>query len=157
MIEGSVMSWKVFENHLAPAAYFRDTLVKSHMDAYLKYNEYLVYLNNEKVHPKSALYKERFSSLNRFGMVLFLLDQTVYPKESTHFQEFYKQTHDIVAWNETTLYKNDTIGLKTLDDQLKVSLYNFNSDHCQFTSSQVLEVFIPFLYYEQTQIKQLFI
>ena len=46
MIEGSVMSWEVFENHLAPAAYFRDTLVKSHMDAYLKYNEYLVYLNH---------------------------------------------------------------------------------------------------------------
>jgi len=77
-------------------------------------NQYLIYLNNEKDHDKMEQYKSRFSAINKLGLLQFGQDTTVFPKESEHFQE-YNQSGQIVPFEETKLYTEDRIGLKTLD------------------------------------------
>jgi|TARA_B110000285_G_C14756191_1_gene437456 hypothetical protein len=48
---------------------------------------------------------------------------------------------------DTKVYKEDTIGLKTLDDQGKMYLREVpNADHIQFGDKQILNEFIPFLF-----------
>jgi len=59
------------QNHLAPAAYWRDCFDEHYFEEYLKYSIYLPYINNEKAHDLSAQYKERFSALNRLELVKF--------------------------------------------------------------------------------------
>ena len=60
----------VTEQHVAPAAYYRETQNLVHYKWYLAQSEYLPYINNEKEHENSALYKKRFMSLNRIQLYL---------------------------------------------------------------------------------------
>lgn len=75
----------LIESFVSPAAYFKDTEDSWHYHNYLLWNDFLVYVNNEKDHPNKDLYKERITSLNKIGLAMFLNDTMVYPKESEHF------------------------------------------------------------------------
>lgn len=48
-------------------------------------SNFLPKINNEINHLKSAQYKKRFSSLNRVGLIKFMNDEIVIPKESEWF------------------------------------------------------------------------
>ena len=49
--------------------------------------------------------------------------------------------------NETVVYKNDTIGLKSMFEAGKVYMSEiYNRDHCQFDDTDILEDFLPFLF-----------
>ena len=61
---------------IAPAGYFRDP---AQMDLYLENSIFMKYLLNEVDHPKKASSKARFSALNSFTVVEFVLDTVVYP------------------------------------------------------------------------------
>jgi len=48
---------------------------------------------------------------------------------------------------ETQIYKDDTIGLKTMNEAGKLSFIEIpNQDHITFTKDDVLTKFLPFLY-----------
>ena len=81
-LENHLEDFQVAQHHMAPADYWNNPEPKAHA-AYLKYSIYLPYINNEKVHDKSAQYKERFSALNRAQFVLFQNDTVIYPINST--------------------------------------------------------------------------
>ena len=48
-------------------------------------SSFLPKINNEINHSKSEIYKQKFSSLNRLGLIKFMEDEIVIPKESEWF------------------------------------------------------------------------
>ena len=70
------------QSFIGPASFYRDY---QDNDAYLKYNTFLPYLNNEKTHYKYWQYKDRFESLNSLTLVKFMYDPVIYPIESSWF------------------------------------------------------------------------
>ena len=46
---------------------------------------------------------------------------------------------------ETEIYKNNDLGLKTLKDKAKIQFKKINDMHMMFTDDDVAKIFIPFL------------
>ena len=106
----------IVQDHLGPAGYFRDPAQFSRYEAD---SVFLGKLNNETSAPVSTE-KERFSDLNGLMLVMFEQDTMVYPKESEWFQTLDSSDKSVVALEDTDFYKNDLIGLKTLNEAKKV-------------------------------------
>jgi len=65
--------------------------------------------------------------------VKFQNDTIVYPKESEWFGTYNVGNKEITLMKDTKVYKEDTIGLKTLDEQGKMYLREVpNANHIQF-------------------------
>jgi palmitoyl-protein thioesterase len=80
----NLVYFKLVQNYLGPAGYFRDP---TKMDSYLADSVFLPYLNNEVGDDATkATVKTRFSALNAAMLVMFSEDTVVYPKESEWFQ-----------------------------------------------------------------------
>ena len=70
----------------------------------------------------------------------------VVPKESSHFGYYAPgQDNDILAYNQTDLYTEDRIGLKTLDKAGKLHFFTFAGDHLRFTDEEFTENLSRFL------------
>ena len=78
----SVVYFKLAQNFVGPAGYFRDP---KDLKNYLADSVFLPYLNNEKQHPKYELNAKRFKSLNGMLMIEFTKDTMIFPKESEVF------------------------------------------------------------------------
>ena len=67
----------------------------------------------------------------------------VQPRESSHFS-FYAEGsgHDIQPYNETTLYTEDRIGLKSMVEGGKVDFLSIPGNHLQFTQEWFKDVVI---------------
>ena len=73
-------------------------------------------MNNERGR-KNKVYKERLAKLDKFVMYVFEEDQTVIPKESGWFAEVNATNGNITHLRDRPIYKQDWIGLKTLDEK----------------------------------------
>lgn len=83
MVARNLVYFKVVQDYLGPAGYFRDV---KHMDQYLADSVFLPALNNEAGDDQTkADAKARFTSLNAALLVMFSEDTVVYPKESEWF------------------------------------------------------------------------
>lgn len=103
-------TWSSFvQNRLVPAQYFRDPL---QYEDYLLYSNFLADINNERI-LKNQTYKENLEKLERFVMYLFEDDETVIPKETGWFAEV--NGTEVTLLRNREIYKDDWIGLKTLD------------------------------------------
>jgi len=77
----------------------------------------------------------------------FQNDTVVYPKESEWFGSYDVGNTEITLMEDSIVYKEDTIGLKTLDEQNKLYLREVaDADHCHFGHRTILNSFIPFLF-----------
>jgi len=79
---------------------------------------------------KNSTYKSNLIELNKLILVMSLFDEIVIPNSSPWFQ-FYKigSNSEIVRLNETDTYKEDWIGLKTLDTTNRLILYSTSCRH----------------------------
>ena len=81
-------------------------------------------IKREKVTDQLSSQKERLSAVNGFMMVMFEKDDVVLPPASELFGEWSKKddagNRVIIKMEDTDLYKNDYIGLKTLDEKKKL-------------------------------------
>lgn len=68
----------------------------------------------------------------------------IYPKETAWFQGLDKNGK-VQPLKESDFYKQDYIGLKSLDEAGKIKFDEINGDHLQFTTSYIKETVIPFL------------
>merc|ERR1712226_1032414 len=93
----------------------------------------------------AATNKTNFESLNGLMLVMFTEDTMVYPKESEWFQPLDDKDKEVVALEDSDFYKNDDIGLKTLNEAKKVQFISVEGDHLQFSKDDVTNTFIPFL------------
>jgi len=79
-------------------------------------------------------------------MVRFTEDTMVQPIASEWFG-FYAEGQDdtTISLQNSTLYQQDWIGMKTLDEQNKLQFFSVVGDHLQFTDEWFYENMIPLL------------
>jgi len=117
------------QESVVQAQYFHDPMEPAE---YLEYNNFLVDINcDSQLNP---LYKANFVKLNTLVLVMFEYDTVVVPKESSWFSYYPDGSLNyIVPYNETALYTEDRIGLRTLDAAGKLKFDSCPTDHMQFT------------------------
>ncbi|KAA8520454.1 hypothetical protein F0562_014710 [Nyssa sinensis] len=121
LIELAVYSSYVQE-HLAPAGYIK---IPTDYKAYIQGCKFLPKLNNEGTNNTNSTYKERFASLENLVLIMFEQDTVLIPKETSWFGYYPNGSWEtVLPAQETTLYTEDWIGLKTLDEAGK-STWNF--------------------------------
>ncbi|KAG8858007.1 hypothetical protein FRB96_005498 [Tulasnella sp. 330] len=125
--------------NVVPAQYFRDT---TRYATYLQRNHWLPTINNEIASSRNETYAKNFATLDNLVLVVFSNDTTVTPKESGWF-ESYEITSDVdirseplplVLMRDQPLYKEDWIGLRTLDERGAVVRLACNGPHMHIST-----------------------
>ena len=95
---------------------------------------------------KTEIYKTRIQNLVNFVMVMFNQDDVVTPIRSSWF-EFYTPGQDVEVQplNESLLYQEDWLGLKTLDESGRLHFLAVDGHHVQIDYNWVAENIVPFL------------
>jgi len=129
------------QSRLVQAEYWQDPLNR---EEYLEKCIFLPDINNAKV--VNETYKQNFIALNHLTLVKFEFDTMVQPRESEWFG-FYAEGQDkeVINVQNTTLYLEDTIGLKTLMDNNKVDFIPCPGNHLQFTDAWFVQYLVPYI------------
>jgi palmitoyl-protein thioesterase len=134
--------------------YWRDPY---NYNTYLTQSTYLADLNNEHISTQRATesirYKSNMVSLSNFVMVWSPLDDVLEPPESGKFSTYEPATYGnpkrVVPLQESWFYNLDTLGLKTLDTQGKIHIYETDCDHADHVTPACLEAWahytLPYL------------
>ncbi|KAF8016220.1 hypothetical protein BT93_H1662 [Corymbia citriodora subsp. variegata] len=137
------------QEHLAPFNYVKIPTVN--LANYLKGCKFLPKLNNELVDDNNSTYKERFASLQNLVLIMFEQDTVLIPKETSWFGYYPDGTFDtILSAQETELYIEDWIGLKTLDEAGKVKFINVSGNHLQISLADMQKYIVPYLVDDET-------
>jgi palmitoyl-protein thioesterase len=141
LLKGNTWSNYV-QSHLVPAQYFRSTneTTGEPTEEYLEYSNFLADVNNERER-KNTTYAENLASLDKFVMYMFEDDVTVIPKESGWFAEVDLTNEKITPLRERTLYKEDWIGLKKLDEKGGLVFKKTPGGHMALDERDLVDVF----------------
>ena len=130
-------TWGSFvQSRLVPAQYFRDP---EDLESYLDYSNFLADVNNER-EVKNSTYKENMEKLESFAMYVFANDTIVVPKESGWFAEVNTTSTEVTKLQDRTIYKEDWLGLKTLDKDGKLHFKTIVGGHMEFGEDLIKEV-----------------
>jgi len=124
------------QSNLVQAQYYRDP---NQLPAYLNHSRFLASINNENSSHINTTYATHLSSLNKLVLVLFSLDETVVPKESSWFGSYAPPKPNgtifddkvIIPMRMQEVYKEDRIGLRSLDERGGVVLETCEGTHMQ--------------------------
>ena len=117
-------------------------------DLYLKENVYLPQLNNEVEHSEMQRYKDNFLSLKKLVLIGGPDDGTIIPWQAAHYS-FWDANMTIVPYNEQQYYKNDSFGLRTLNETGRLFFETrANTIHHAWIHNHTIydEVIKPYLY-----------
>ncbi|KDP28824.1 hypothetical protein JCGZ_14595 [Jatropha curcas] len=129
------------QEHLAPSGYIK---IPTDIEHYVKGCKFLPELNNEII--KNSTYKERFASLENLVLIMFEHDTVLVPKETSWFGYYPDGCFtSVLPPQETKLYTEDWIGLKTLDEAGKVKFINVSGNHLQISRSDMKNYIVPYL------------
>ncbi|PBC31234.1 lysosomal thioesterase PPT2 homolog isoform X1 [Apis cerana] len=92
-----------------------------HQKLYYKYSNFLPYVNNEKNSTKLSAFKEGLTKLKRMVLVGGPEDGVITPWQSSHFG-YYDVNETVINMRDRSIYKDDLIGLKTLDESGRLIL-----------------------------------
>ncbi|KAG6802529.1 lysosomal thioesterase PPT2 isoform X1 [Apis mellifera caucasica] len=92
-----------------------------HQKLYYKYSNFLPYVNNEKNSTKLSAFKEGLTKLKRMVLVGGPEDGVITPWQSSHFG-YYDDNETVINMRDRSIYKDDLIGLKTLDESGRLVL-----------------------------------
>ncbi|KAK2518646.1 Ppt1 [Columba guinea] len=129
------------QEHLVQAEYWHDPLKE---EEYRKYSVFLADINQER--GVNETYKKNLMALKKFVMVKFLNDTMVDPPISEWFG-FYKsgQAKETIPLQETSLYKEDRLGLQEMDKTGKLVFLGVAGDHLHVTEEWFDSTILPFL------------
>ncbi|GMT19500.1 hypothetical protein PFISCL1PPCAC_10797, partial [Pristionchus fissidentatus] len=115
------------QNTIVQAQYFHDS---DDEELYRTKSIFIAEINNELT--QNDEYKKNLANLEQLILVKFTEDTMVVPRDSSWFG-FYKEKDidTIVPYNETKLYTEDRIGLRTLDESNRLQFYTMEGDHLQ--------------------------
>ena len=131
-------TWSAWvQSHLVPAQYFRDP---EDVDSYLENSNFLADINNER-EKKNTTYKKNIKKLENFVMYMFANDTVAVPKESAFFHEVNTTSGEVTKLQERQLYKEDWLGLKTLNEAGKLHFGTVDGQHMQLTDDILAKVF----------------
>ncbi|XP_052903175.1 palmitoyl-protein thioesterase 1 [Anopheles moucheti] len=119
----------LMQHFLVQATYWHDPLNEAR---YKNASTFLADINNERY--LNDRYAENLLKLNKFVMVKFNKDTIVQPLESQWFG-YYKpgQDKETQPLNETDLFIEDRLGLKTMYEENKIVFLECEGNHLQFT------------------------
>lgn len=136
--------WKhnVYGHSLAFSDYWKDPTDKA---TYLKENRFLADINNEKEN-KNATYKANMMSLTNYVMVEAMQDTMVEPHVSEQ-HAYYKwgQMTETEQLQETDGYKEDWLGLKSLDQANKLKHVTYQGNHLRWSQDFWENTILPYL------------
>lgn len=116
-----------YQQHLSVSGYWRDP---ADLENYLRNCSYLPVLNNERQTVFSEKYKANLLGLKNYVLIWSPNDEVLKPPASGKFSVF-DINYNIIPLEETTLYKQDLIGLRTLAEQEQLSIYETNCSHVE--------------------------
>merc|ERR1711976_1046284 len=95
---------------------------------------------------KNQTYKENLAALDNLVLIQFTEDTIVDPKQSEAFGWFSADDNTVmVPVQNTPLYTEDWIGLKTLDQQGKLHFMSVKGDHLQLDKDSLDEIINKYL------------
>jgi len=129
------------QNNVVQAQYFKSI---DNYDEYLEKSIFLADINNER-EEKNPKYKENMLKLNKFVMIKFSEEETVIPATSSWFG-WVDDFEEPIPMNETISYKEDWIGLQTLEKENKLDFLSTPGGHMSVDYEFFMEsVFHPYL------------
>lgn len=129
--------------HLAPSGYLK---IPTDMTAYLQGCKFLPKLNNEIPSERNITYKERFSSLENLVLIMFQDDAVLIPRETAWFGYYPDGAFNpVLPPQETKLYTEDWIGLRTLDEAGRVKFVSVPGGHLRISRSDMKKYIVPYL------------
>ncbi|XP_022352128.1 palmitoyl-protein thioesterase 1 isoform X3 [Enhydra lutris kenyoni] len=132
---------KAIQERLVQAEYWHDPVKE---DMYRNHSIFLADINQERGVNES--YKKNLMALKKFVMVKFLNDSIVDPVDSEWFG-FYRsgQAKETIPLQETSLYTQDRLGLKEMDNAGQLVFLAVEGDHLQLSQEWFYAHIIPFL------------
>ncbi|KAI4356651.1 hypothetical protein L6164_000657 [Bauhinia variegata] len=131
------------QEHLAPSNYLK---IPTDIAKYIEGCKFLPKLNNEIINMRNSTYKQRFASLQTLVLIMFEQDTVLVPKETSWFGYFPDGSFvPVLPAQETKLYTEDWIGLKTLDEAGKVKFVNVSGNHLQISRTNMKKYIVPYL------------
>lgn len=130
------------QSHLVPAQYFKATNFTTGLPTpdYLTHSNFLADINNERV-LKNVTYAKNLASLDKFVMYVFEDDTTVIPKESGWFAQTNITSGEVTELRNRTIYKEDWIGLRKLDEKSGLVFKTTQGGHMQLDDEVLTDVF----------------
>jgi palmitoyl-protein thioesterase len=135
------MYTKLFQEHLSVASYWRNPL---DLTSYLTKCSYLPILNNEIETDESLSQKNQIKSLVNFILVWSPYDSVLSPAESGKFS-FLDDNLQTISLVDTDLYKKDLLGLKYLNDNSRLHVYETNCSHVDHRNPSCYSQLYPIL------------
>ncbi|KAF5206713.1 palmitoyl-protein thioesterase 1-like [Thalictrum thalictroides] len=147
IIADSLIKSEIYSNyiqaHLAPSGYLK---IPTDIPAYLSGCKFLPKLNNEIPDERNATYKERFTSLQNLVLIMFEHDTVLIPKETSWFGYYPDGAFEpVLPPQQTKLYVEDWIGLRTLDEAGKVKYISVPGNHLGISRSDMKKYVVPYL------------
>ncbi|XP_073287339.1 uncharacterized protein [Primulina huaijiensis] len=131
------------QTHFAPSGYLK---LPNNIAGYLSKCRFLPKLNNELPGERNSTYKERFSSLQNLVLIMFEHDTVLIPKETAWFGYYPDGSFDpVLPPQQTKLYMEDWIGLKTLDDAGRVEYVKVSGNHLGISKADMKKYIVPYL------------
>ncbi|XP_044281210.1 palmitoyl-protein thioesterase 1 isoform X2 [Varanus komodoensis] len=132
---------KSVQERLVQAQYWHDPLNE---EEYRKKSLFLADINQERGFNQT--YKKNLMTLRKFVMVKFLNDTMVDPPASEWFGYYRSgQSKETIPLKETSLYTEDRLGLKEMDEAGKLMFLGAPGDHLRFSKEWFYRNILPFL------------
>jgi palmitoyl-protein thioesterase len=128
------------QNNIGPAGYFKAV---GDYQNYLQYSSFLADLNNEK-QDKNKDYFAKVTMLEKMLLIKFSTDTMIIPKETAWFQ-FYDSNHNVVNLEDSEFYKNDYLGIRTLNEGKRIQFVELPGQHLHFNRDDIITHMIPAL------------
>lgn len=130
--------WSSFvQSRFVPAQYFRRP---DELEDYIKHSNFLADINNERP-LKNAEYKKNLEKLEKFAMFMFEDDKMVVPKETSHFADVNATSGEVTHLKERQMYKDDWLGLQTLDKQGRLDFVTIPGQHMELAEKMLIQMF----------------
>ncbi|XP_017890290.1 lysosomal thioesterase PPT2 homolog [Ceratina calcarata] len=92
-----------------------------HQELYQEYSNFLPYVNNEKNTTKIQLSKRGLTKLKHMVLIGGPEDGVITPWQSSHFG-YFNADETVIDMRDRNIYKDDLIGLKTLNENGRLTL-----------------------------------
>lgn len=138
-IVDKLIDFGFMDNIIMSADYWRNP--HDHAD-YLANSRFLAEANNEVNYSDQR--KRNWLSLTRALFIKWEQDTHIIPKESAWWAE-YDVDMNLVQRHDTEIYKNDLIGLRTLEERGQTGFVSFPGDHMAFNYTQINDYVLPVL------------